>query len=140
MKPTIKASAPTPGGHGAGVLLFCPSTERFLFLRRSSTGDGEGMWCCPGGTVEDHETVEQAVRRECEEEIGYRPDCDLIHMNRHTHDNGFCFHNHLGLVDEEFTPTLNQEHTEYVWSTDAPEPMLPALKESMEQWQGRQGV
>lgn len=140
MKPILTASPQTPQGHGAGVLLFCPGTGRFLFIQRSGTGDGEGTWCCPGGTVEDHETIDEAVRRECEEEIGYRPEGDLLHMHRNVNpDTNYTFHNHMCIVPDEFEPTLNEEHTAYQWSEEAPDNLLPGFQQSMEQWQGRQG-
>jgi len=139
MTQLIRAGRET--GYGAGALLFCPDTQRFLFIKRSDTGDHAGTWCCPGGGVEEHETVEEAVRRECEEEIGYRPEGELLHMNRDAQDGGqFIFHNHFCLVPEEFEPVLNPEHTDFVWSEEPPEPLHPGLANSMREWAGRQGV
>ena len=136
----VKASPQTNGGHGAGVLMQAADTGRFLFIKRSPTGDAAGTWCCPGGGVEDNETIDQAVRRECQEEIGYDEPYELIHMHRNTTPNGYCFHNHLAIVPTEFEPTLNEEHTEHQWSNEFPQPMHEGLMQSVDSWLGRQGT
>lgn len=118
----IKAGTET--GFGAGVLFYTPE-GKFLWLKRSDEGDFGGYWCCPGGGVEDFETIEEGVRRECREEIGYNGDYVLQHMHRNVKP-GFIYHNHVAQV-EEFEPVLNDEHTEYVWSAVPPQPVHPEL-------------
>ncbi len=52
-----------------------------VFLRRNNEillamkkrDHGKGRWNGPGGKVDSHETVEQAMIRECQEEIGVTP-------------------------------------------------------------------
>lgn len=124
----VKAGRET--GYGAGVLFICPATGRCLFVKRSSQGDHPGTWCTSGGGVENNETIEQAVRRECVEELGYDGDYELHHMDRQDH-GGFVFHNHFAAVPEEFTPVLNDEHTDYVWTDKFPEPMHPGLEQAI---------
>lgn len=43
---------------------------RFLFLRRASTGFGDGLYQPPGGHLLKGESVTAAARRECREEAG----------------------------------------------------------------------
>lgn len=135
----LTASPNSPGGHGAGVLFMAADTGRFLFLKRSAHGDAAGTWCCPGGGVEDYETIDQAVRRECEEEIGFSAPYELSHMHRDD-NNGYTFHNHLAMVPTEFTPVLNEEHDDHVWSSELPENLHPGLDRSLTAFGGRQGV
>ena len=120
-------------GFGGGVLFFCPDTKRFLWLKRSENSDEPGTWCVPGGGIEYHETIEQGVARECLEEIGYKEPLNLQHMYRDVQSD-FVYHNHLATVDKEFTPVLNDEHTEYLWSQQPPQPIHPRLAYSLEQW------
>lgn len=125
-------------GTGAGVLFYAADTGRMLFLQRSAEGDCAGTWCGPGGGVEDYETIDQAVRRETQEEVGYDGQYDLIHLHRDVHPDGYTFHNHMAVVPTEFEPRLNGEHTAYVWADEMPEPIHPGLGRSIEQWNQRQ--
>lgn len=139
----LHSSAQIPGGHGAGVLFYCPNTQRFLLLKRSVAGDSPGTWCCPGGGVENNETIEQAARRECEEEMQLARDSEytLHHMHRDFNsENGYCFHNHFATVPCEFTPALNNEHTEYAWVSEFPEGLHPGFQRSVEAFQDRYGA
>jgi 8-oxo-dGTP pyrophosphatase MutT (NUDIX family) len=136
----IEARTVTAGrdtGCGAGVLFFAQDTGKFLFLQRSNTGDEPGTWCCPGGGVEDYETIDQAVKRETQEEAGFSGDYDLIHMNRDVQPDGFTFHNHMAILPTEFEPQLNDEHVAYVWTDELPEPLHPGLQRSLDAWSQR---
>ncbi len=124
-------------GFGGGVLIFARATGRFLWIKRSTYGDNPGVWCCPGGGIEDFETIDQGVHRECQEEIGYHEPLQLQHMHRDVQDNGFIFHNHIASIEQEFEPVLNEEHTDYQWSTHAPTPLHPRLALSMRAWSDR---
>ncbi len=135
----IKSSAPVAGRCGAGVLFMAADTLRFLLLKRSAHCDTPNTWCCPGGGVEDNETIDQAVRRECQEETGFAGDYQLEHMHRDVNE-GYTFHNHLAVVPSEFTPVLNDEHSDFQWCDSLPADMHPRLELSLNAWQGRQGV
>lgn len=126
----IKASQAT--GHGAGVLFCDKDTGEFLWVKRSNEGDFGGYWCCGGGGVEDNETIDQGVKRECREELGYDEPFTLLHMDRNSPpDNpNFVYHNHLAFVPK-FTPVLNDEHTEYLWSKEMPTPVHPGLEKAI---------
>ena len=47
-------------------------TEGGIVLGRRAIEPGYGLWCLPGGFVNDDEEPEDAARRECREEIGAR--------------------------------------------------------------------
>jgi len=134
-KRSLKAGRST--GTAAGALFYAKDTGRFLFVKRSDRGDCAGTWGVPGGGVEDFETIEEAVRREADEEVGYNEPYDLIHMHRDVQPDGFTFHNHMAVVPNEFEPRLNDEHTAYVWSEEMPEPMHPRLALSIDAWSQR---
>jgi len=109
--------------HAAGILLHSKA-GRALFVKRSETAqDHPGEWCCPGGSIEGGETPEQAAHRETQEETGY-PAGDLTRI-----DEGDGFVTFRANVDEEFSPTLCDEHTEFQWAPlDAPpEPTHPGV-------------
>jgi 8-oxo-dGTP pyrophosphatase MutT (NUDIX family) len=122
-------------GFGGGVLLWCQSTGRFLFIKRSDTGDEPGTWCVPGGGIEDGETIDQGTKRELAEECGYEEPIELLFMHRDVQPN-FIFHNHMAIVPEEFEPVLNEEHTDYQWceADQLPQPMHPRLENAMAEW------
>jgi 8-oxo-dGTP pyrophosphatase MutT (NUDIX family) len=117
-------------GVGAGVLFVANDTGRMLFLLRSPTSESPNTWCCPGGGVDPGESVEQGVRRECQEEIGFSDAYDLMHMHS-DEQPGFTYHNHWAVVPSEFEPTLNDEHTDYQWTDSIPQPIHPGLLRSL---------
>jgi len=141
MRIATQMNAGRETGYGAGVLLFSRKTGRFLFVKRGPNGDEPGTWCTGGGGVEPDETIEQAVRRENQEELGFDGEYELIHMDRQA-SPGFVFHNHMAVIDDEFEPVLNDEHTEYRWCEpdQIPEPLHPGLRLALSNWMKRQGV
>lgn len=52
------------------VACFCHWQERFLFLLRQSDKLQGYTWCLPGGKVEQEETLQKALYREVQEEVG----------------------------------------------------------------------
>lgn len=117
-------------GVGAGVLFCARDTKRMLYVLRSSTCESPNTWCCLGGGVEPGESLEEGVRREVMEEAGFSGQYDLIPMHVDVQGD-FTFHNYFAWVDHEFIPQLNDEHTDYEWSSKLPTPMHPGLLRSM---------
>jgi 8-oxo-dGTP pyrophosphatase MutT (NUDIX family) len=108
-------------GEGAGALFYCLDTENFLILLRADDGDDGNVWCCLGGGRDNvngvPEDLETTVRREAFEEAGLPMDhpMELIHVGTKYYEDGFRFHNYLGLVKEEFLPIINEEHKSFQW-------------------------
>jgi 8-oxo-dGTP pyrophosphatase MutT (NUDIX family) len=56
---------------GIGALVWCPSVQKYLVLRRSADKDfGGGAWECVTGRVDQGEGFTEAVLREIYEELG----------------------------------------------------------------------
>lgn len=99
----------------SGALLYALDTKRFLFLHRAQ-GKHKDLWGLVGGTNENGETPWTALQREIEEEIGIVNILKTIPLESFvSNDNAFHFHTYLGIVEKEFLPTLNKEHTGYAW-------------------------
>jgi 8-oxo-dGTP pyrophosphatase MutT (NUDIX family) len=113
-----------------GVWFYAMSTQRYLYLMRSDPKH-PGSWGLPGGRAEPNETLLDAMNRECREEMGFVPDYfRLIPLEKFTTaDAGFEYHTFFCVVDREFQPQLNDEHTGYAWidSGTWPRPMHPGL-------------
>lgn len=113
-------------GKGAGILFYAMSTGRYLLVRRSAEGDWGDTWACLGGGVEAGETILEGALRECKEEGDFDGEVHTIPLHISTQPY-FIYHNLLGIVEDEWTPKLNDEHTDYVWAfpEDFPSPLHP---------------
>lgn len=113
-----------------GVWFYCISTQRYLYLMRNDPKH-PGVWGLPGGKIESGETLHDAMRRECQEELGFVPaHLKLLPLEKFTTaDGGFCYHTFYCSVAEEFIPRLNDEHIGYAWINRGtwPKPMHPGL-------------
>lgn len=113
-----------------GVMFYSRHTSRYLYLLRSDPRHPE-CWGLPGGKVEAGESMMAAVERECQEELGAMPTyTKLIPIEKFTSaDQHFSYHTFFCLVNNEFVPRLNQEHTGYAWldSGIIPRPLHPGL-------------
>ena len=115
---------------GAGALIYCTTTKRYLFLLRNDKKH-TGTWGIVGGKVEDGETVITGLYREISEEI----QADLTHnkiipVEKFTSDGEyFVYHTFLITVSHEFMPVLNDEHRGYCWVplSDYPKPLHPGV-------------
>lgn len=103
----------------AGIIFF--AGNRVLLMKRDSLANEGGSWDFPGGGREPGESTEQAARRESREESGFDYDGPLLKVKKMS--NGYVAF--AALLDEPFTPELNDEHTDYVWATfdDLPSPL-----------------
>lgn len=141
----------------AAGILFLSANGNALFLRRGPAApDCPGCWDFPGGGQEGDETSEETARREAKEEVGDFPDGDLVLHTRTLSAPGSStgaaglgappvlpvpagaptvlpitpgvdFTTFLQKVDEEFTPTLNDEHDGWAWAPIGapPQPVHP---------------
>ena len=106
----------------AGILFVTKNDRRVLLVRRSDLGDHAGEWGIPGGKQEDGETLPEAARRECAEELGRDFLADKQNMagvlalwTRQASPE-VDFTTFLQVVQEPFVPTLNGEHDAFVWA------------------------
>ena len=115
---------------GVGALVYAKSTNRYLFLLRNKSRQ-QGHWGIPGGKLDTGETVIQALVREIQEEIGVDyTNKKFIPLETFTADNQkFIYYTFLVKVDQEFVPTLNDEHRGYCWVQleDHPKPLHPGV-------------
>jgi len=116
--------------NAVGVWFYSLDTQRYLYLMRRDSKN-PNCWGLPGGKVHDSESLLDAMRRECQEEIGHFPDyIRLIPLEMFTSaDAAFHYHTFFCSVAGEFTPCLNHEHLGYAWidSSTWPKPMHPGL-------------
>jgi 8-oxo-dGTP pyrophosphatase MutT (NUDIX family) len=115
---------------GAGVLPIA-ATGRILLGFRSAGGN-QKTWASWGGSIEKGETPKETARRELEEETGFSGKIELIPFHvRET--NSKIYHLFIGLVDEEFEPKLNEEHSKSKWlsfkKAKTYKPHHPSLKD-----------
>lgn len=101
----------------AGGLFLARDTSRLLLLLRAK-GRTQGTWGLAGGKQEPADsTPYQALIREIEEELGSIPPITkTIPIERYSSpDDNFYYNTYVLLVENEFIPTLNDEHTGYCW-------------------------
>lgn len=99
----------------SGALFYSKSTQRFLFLYRAK-GKTSNQWGLVGGTNEGCETPWEGLKREIQEEIGSHKIIKTLPLETFvSNDEKFSFHTYLCVVEEEFTPILNDEHSGYCW-------------------------
>lgn len=106
------------GKAGAGGIVYCISTKRFLLGLRSEDVDQPGTWGGFGGAVDRDEDVKTAALREISEEIGLdSSNIEEIKKSYVYFDNktNFKYTNFIVIVKKEFTPTLNWENDKAEW-------------------------
>ena len=116
--------------NAVGIWFYSQSTNRYLYLMRNDPKH-PNSWGLPGGKMESGESMMAAMIRECEEELGAWPAyIKLMPLEKFTSpDHGFAYHTFFCVVEAEFVPKLNDEHSGYAWidSGTNPRPMHPGL-------------
>jgi 8-oxo-dGTP pyrophosphatase MutT (NUDIX family) len=129
----------------AGILFVTPSGKG-LFLKRSDKHGPKqyrGLYGLPGGHLKKGETQKHAAIRESIEEMGQRPEGELVEVNRQVtpmigdeedYSREIDYTTFVQVVEHEFFPLLNNEHESYVWAPiDAPpEPIHPGLASTLQ--------
>lgn len=114
----------------AGVLFYSLSTRRFLFLLRNNTRTKE-TWGMPGGKLHSDENTMTGLLRELSEELGsYPPILKYIPLETFTSmDEEFTYHSFIFVIEKEFIPILNSEHSGYAWAEldKYPKPLHPGV-------------
>jgi 8-oxo-dGTP pyrophosphatase MutT (NUDIX family) len=100
----------------SGALFYAVDTKRFLFLQRTD-GKTKGTWGLVGGQMRFDESPFEGLKREIEEEVGHPPVFKkVIPLELFTsNDQKFHFNTYVIVVQEEFLPKLNYEHSSYAW-------------------------
>lgn len=119
----------------SGGLFLSTHTKRFLFLLRNH-GKTAGTWGFVGGRKEPSDlTPYEALKRETEEEIGtVKGIKKTIPLELFTSDDQkFQYHTYVVLVEDEFIPQLNNEHSGYAWCSyeNWPRPLHQGVKNSL---------
>ncbi|MBT6253874.1 NUDIX hydrolase [Candidatus Uhrbacteria bacterium] len=97
-----------------------------LFMRDSGKMPGHagtaGLWDMPGGRMDIGETdMVKTLARELSEEVGYElpegstPEVFSIMTWKNMSDLWICGHFYRIDVDQRFSPTLSDEHDEFIW-------------------------
>lgn len=119
----------------SGALFYARNTKRFLFLERTKTKTA-GQWGLVGGMAEGDETPWKALEREINEEVGKTPPIKkVIPIEMFTsNDSKFQFHTYLAIIDNEFIPILNDEHSGYAWTNVNcwPKPLHIGLRNTLQ--------
>jgi 8-oxo-dGTP diphosphatase len=106
---------------GAWAVIYCVATGTFLFGKRSSVVNKGGSWNFFGGRADNGEPPRAALVRELAEEAGLKvKDEELIELHwvpSISDDGSFVrdMHYYLLLLDSDFVPYLNFEHSDFRW-------------------------
>lgn len=102
----------------AGIVPYCPNTNRFLLVRRGVQQPEPNTWAFLGGKFEEDEDKgpRDNAKREFAEESNYKKKYLLrknpIFVNKNHH---LVYYNYLGLFDDEFVPVIGEEAQDYGW-------------------------
>lgn len=117
------------GKAGAGAIIHCADTNRFLLGLRSGNVEQPHTWGTFGGAMdkEDSNPYHTALR-EVIEETGLDSNKILGHQKLSVYKDpksGFTYHNYVIKTGEEFEPKLDWENDKALWFSidDTPQPL-----------------
>lgn len=119
----------------SGGIFISKDTKRFLFLQRTQPKTAD-TWGFVGGKKEPTDfTPVDILTREIEEEIGTTPTIrKIVPLELFTsNDQRFQYNTYALIVDHEFVPVLNSEHSGYCWVDYQkwPKPLHQGVKNSL---------
>jgi len=119
----------------SGGLFLAKETKRFLFVQRTKEKT-IGAWGLVGGKKEPNDnTILDGLSREIQEEVGKIPTIKkIVPLELFvSNDQQFNYNTYVLIVDKEFIPSLNNEHSGYAWCSYNlyPKPLHQALKQSL---------
>lgn len=117
----------------SGAFIYCINTERFLFLYRKKSKNSN-VWGLVGGTSDYNETLGSSLTREIKEEIGDIDIKKVIPLETYSsRDHRFFYYTYMCIVEKEFIPELNGEHSGYAWASykDWPLPLHNGVKKTL---------
>ena len=106
------------GNVGAGILPFSRKTKRFLIPFRSPYVLEPNTWGVWGGKLDDEDknNIKRAALREFKEETKYTGNVLTI-PSYIFRDKNFTYYNFIGIIEDEFKPSLDWETNNYKWVT-----------------------
>lgn len=118
----------------SGGLILAKDTKRFLFLLRTQ-GKTAGTWGFVGGKKEPSDfTNADILHREIKEEIGTSIQIKkIIPLELFVSDDQkFQYNTYVLIIENEFIPKLNVEHSGYAWCSynSWPKPLHQGIKNS----------
>lgn len=126
-------SQPSSSRKGAGCMIMARRSGRFLMCKRGLDTPYPDTWATWGGKTEFDESAEETARREAFEETGHRIEGPVEHLF-HFELATFSFDTFVAIVDDEFTPHLNNEASDACWMTleEIPDNIHDGLKAILE--------
>lgn len=105
------------GSAGSGILPMSLETGRLLLPFRSSAVEQPHTWGGTwGGAIDKGQNPKESAIREFREESGYNGPIEAIPLfTFEDKDSGFKYFNFLGLIPDEFDPSLDWETDDYAW-------------------------
>ncbi len=102
---------------GVGTLIVSTKTNRVLLNMRAPHKTHAMQWALFGGMVEKDEQPKDALMRELMEEMNFVPDIEKIYPFDvyQSRDGHFKYYSFVCVVEEEFSPELNDENCGYCW-------------------------
>lgn len=102
------------GRQGAGCIIMARDTGRFMLGLRSRQVEEPGTYGTFGGAIDGDEDPLEATQREVNQETGYTGSVEMIPLFVFRKGT-FRYSNFLAIVDAEFKPRLNWEHSGFKW-------------------------